>query len=76
LTKERLDKGVTNNEWRNLFPDVGVSVEATTNSDHAMITISLMGQQQIHAHKCRFWYEASWALDCDFQAMLQNAWNS
>ena len=73
FTKERLDRGVANSEWRDLFPKAEVFVEATANSDHAMIHIFFMGQQQVLKSRSRFRYEASWTLDRDYKAMLQNA---
>ena len=75
FTKERLDRGVANSEWRDLFSKAEVSVEATANSDHAMIHIFLMGQQQVLKNRSRFRYKASWALERDYKAMLHNAWN-
>jgi hypothetical protein len=71
--KERLDQGVANWEWRVLFPNVEVYVEAITNSDHAMLVINLLGQQLVCTGKSSFWYEALWALDQDYQTLLHNA---
>lgn len=44
--KERLDRGVANSAWCDLFPAVEVWVESSTNSDHAVLTLCLKGMQQ------------------------------
>jgi hypothetical protein len=35
--KERLDRGVANTSWRELFSEAEISVEAVTTSDHAVL---------------------------------------
>jgi endonuclease/exonuclease/phosphatase family metal-dependent hydrolase len=39
--KERLDRGVANLAWRNLFPEAEIQVEVTTWSDHTCLLLSL-----------------------------------
>jgi hypothetical protein len=39
--KERLDRGMANQEWRNFFLEAIVTVEAATSSDHTPLFRSL-----------------------------------
>jgi hypothetical protein len=39
--KERLDRGVANQEWRDLFPKIEISVEFTLGLDHLPIDVYL-----------------------------------
>jgi hypothetical protein len=41
--KERLDRGLANQEWRDLFPEVVVVVELALGSDHLLVLVSLDG---------------------------------
>ncbi|XP_059446600.1 uncharacterized protein LOC132178163 [Corylus avellana] len=46
LIKERLDRGFANHDWCNLFPEAEICVEASTNSNHTLLTLCLSGQQR------------------------------
>jgi hypothetical protein len=51
LIKERLDRGVANSTWYELFPAAEVWVDFSWNSDHALLILKLMGQQQCKARR-------------------------
>ncbi|XP_059431636.1 uncharacterized protein LOC132165159 [Corylus avellana] len=74
--KERLDRGVANVAWRELFPDVEVRVEVSTNSDHAVLILSLIRQQRGNYKYRRFRYEASWALDRRYKTKINQVWSA
>ena len=74
IIKERLDMGVANHEWCNLFPKAEVCVEALTNSDHTLLTLCLCGQQRPR-QGLRFKYESCWSLDKGYNDVLQKVWN-
>ena len=57
--KERLDCGLANQGWCDLFPEVIIQVEVAVAFDHSPLTLSL-GGNQIGKNKRRFFhYEAS-----------------
>jgi hypothetical protein len=74
LIKERLDRGVANSAWCELFPAAEVLVDFSWNSDHALLILKLRGQQQYRARRS-FRYEASWALDKEYKNLIVSAWN-
>lgn len=59
--KERLDRGVANSGWCDLYPVAELIVEATT-SDHAVLIMYLGGLP--HGTKKQRWfrYEARWMM--------------
>ena len=61
--KERLDRGVANLTWCNLFPTAKVLVDSTVNLDHVVLMLYLLGQQHRRNRGKKFRYEASWTLD-------------
>jgi ribonuclease HI len=74
FTKERLDRGVANPEWRNLYPDAEIQVDVTTCSDHFPLTLSLAGDISGEREKRCFRYEAKWALDMGYDEVVKKAW--
>jgi hypothetical protein len=62
LIKERLDRGVANLTWYELFHAAKVWVDSW-NSDHALLILRLSGQQHGMHKGSRFRCEASWSLE-------------
>lgn len=58
--KERLDRGVANSVWCELYSDAELIVEASTASDHAVLVMCLQGRQHGYSQNNRFWFEACW----------------
>jgi hypothetical protein len=74
FTKERLDRGVANAEWRGLFPKMEVVVETTLCSDHTLLILCLLGDR-VKGHGCKkFKYEAFWQHEEGYNKVLKNAW--
>jgi hypothetical protein len=74
LIKERLDRGVSNIEWRNLFPKAELQVESTICSDHAPLKLQLWRPNRRKRSKAWFYFEADWALDEGCKEALDLAW--
>jgi hypothetical protein len=74
--KERLDRGVANTNWRELFPEVEITVEAVTTSDHAVLWASLSRQQHGFSKNKGFRYETSWAVGKEYYEVCARAWNA
>jgi hypothetical protein len=53
FVKERLDRGMANSQWCELFPTQQVSVLAARSSDHAPLFLSLQGSDKLR----RRWFQ-------------------
>jgi hypothetical protein len=73
--KERLDRGVVNSGWREIFPKAELFVEASTISDHAVLEVCLQGNKHFRRKEKKFRYEASWNLVKDYHDIILRAWN-
>ncbi|KAA3475444.1 reverse transcriptase [Gossypium australe] len=73
--RERLDRGVANAEWRNLFPLGSVQHLPYSTSDHCPLLIT-------NDRSCRlsrdryFHFEVWWTLEDSFEATLKELWES
>jgi ribonuclease HI/exonuclease III len=75
LVRERLDRGVANPGWCELFPEARVEVLAARCSDHAPIVISLKsGKQHRQGRKMGFRYEASWCKNPQVKGVIKSVW--
>lgn len=73
--KERLDKGVANQEWRDSFHEAEIRVEFALGLDHLPVVLHL-DEKSGKNKKCPiFRYEASWALEEDYGEVVQQAWD-
>jgi hypothetical protein len=75
LIKERLDRGVSNMGWRNLFPEAELYVEATICSDHAPLMLHLWRPKRRTRRKARFAFEAGWELNEGSREILNETWS-
>ena len=73
----RLDRGVANQEWYDLFPHFDVHHLSFSNSDHVAIRVQLRRQPlfQIRMYKNRFWFEEAWVKDEGCKDTIANAWS-
>ena len=73
----RLDHGVANQEWYNLFPHFDVHHLSFSNSDHMVIRVQLrrQSQSQIGMYKKRFWFEEAWVKDKSCEDAIANDWS-
>ena len=72
--KERLDRGVCNMAWRNLFPESQISVGAAISSDHTPLSLYLEGSRVKARQTTRFHYDACWASDKGCQETIKSSW--
>ena len=73
--KERLDRGVVNSNWCEIFPQAELVVEASTISDHAVLMVFLRGNKYFRRKEPRFRHEASWYAVKEYQETILCAWN-
>ncbi|XP_019180199.1 PREDICTED: uncharacterized protein LOC109175391 [Ipomoea nil] len=71
----RLDRALSNLEWRLHFLDARVYHLPIVNSDHAPILISTMLSHKQSGPK-EFKYNATWASHPEFPNFIKNNWNS
>lgn len=72
--KERLDRGLANIEWRNLFLLAEVIVDMVTGSDHTPLLLCLTEANGGRRGQFRFRYEKKWRLDEGSKDVLREAW--
>ncbi|XP_062145461.1 uncharacterized protein LOC133852722 [Alnus glutinosa] len=74
-TLERLDWGVANSAWFNLFQQASVTVLATSVSDHNPVLVSFAESMEERVLLRRsFKFEAGWMRDEDYGNLVQEAW--
>uniref|UniRef100_A0A7N2LPP4 Uncharacterized protein n=1 Tax=Quercus lobata TaxID=97700 RepID=A0A7N2LPP4_QUELO len=73
----RLDCGVANQEWYDLFPHFEVHHLSFANSDHMAIGVQLRRQSQFQfgMYKKRFRFEEAWVKDEGYGDTIANAWS-
>lgn len=75
FTKERLERALGNLEWCNTFSEAEVQILEARSSDHKPMLVNMGGfKKQNHVKNMGFCYEASWALEDDFQGVVKEAW--
>lgn len=79
FTKERLDSAVANPKWMNIYTEAWVEVMVARTSNYKPLIVHLNMQCQDIASQFRqkkrfFKYEASWALEEDYEVVLKEAW--
>ncbi|WVZ91080.1 hypothetical protein U9M48_037298 [Paspalum notatum var. saurae] len=71
-TFERLDRGLVNSEWCNVFPNTAVFHLPVMHSDHAPILIKTDTSARYAPKPFRF--ENWWILENDFQEIAKQSW--
>ncbi|KAA3474235.1 reverse transcriptase [Gossypium australe] len=73
--RERLDRGVANAEWRNLFPLGSVQHLPYSTSDHCPLLIT--NDRSCRLSRDRYFrFEVWWTLEDSFEATLNELWES
>jgi exonuclease III len=74
FTKVRLDRGVANSEWRDLFPLAEILVEVVPCSDHSPLVLSLTKVKRGRFGGTRFRYEEKWRMEEGFYEIMEDNW--
>jgi hypothetical protein len=74
FTKERLDRVVTNREWRVLFPKVEVASEMVLSSDHTVTIVATKGLSDGLNQRRIFRYEAGWSEMKACKKIIKQVW--
>jgi hypothetical protein len=70
--RERLDRGLANNDWVHLFPNSLINIIPASNSDHCPLLLSTVGTYQDLPKPFRF--EAFWTRDHTSHEVVANTW--
>lgn len=71
--QERLDRGLANHQWRQIFPNAEVQVIEVSTSDHLPLFLHL--NKQIFVPKARrFKFENIWIRDVECMNLVKNSW--
>ncbi|KAA3472533.1 reverse transcriptase [Gossypium australe] len=73
--KERLDRGVINEKWMNLFPGGNVRHLTHSISDHCPLLIHT-GNEENFCRISSFKFEAWWTLEESFEQEVRKSWES
>lgn len=73
--RERLDRGVTNNDMLLLFPDLKIQHIPHVHSDHYPLLVTLDEEKATLGMK-RFRFEAWWILEDSFEDEVRKVWES
>ncbi|KAH1107936.1 hypothetical protein J1N35_011704 [Gossypium stocksii] len=74
--QERLDRGVANYDWMDIFPQYLVEHLAHSFSDHCPLLLDTIGRVSCKENKKNFffWFEAKWCLEQSFEEAVRQAW--
>ncbi|KAA3471101.1 reverse transcriptase [Gossypium australe] len=73
--RERLDRGVANDEWISLFPMGRVQHLPFSTSDHCPLLINTVSVNSYSRHH-RFHFEVWWTMEESFEEVLRGIWES
>ncbi|CAN6204103.1 unnamed protein product [Urochloa humidicola] len=69
----RLDRGVANSEWSNVFPDATIQHLTTPRSDHKALLLMTRPLERMMKGKT-FRYEIMWEREEDLGVVIEKAW--
>ncbi|KAA3488589.1 reverse transcriptase [Gossypium australe] len=72
---ERLDRGVANEEWLAMFPEVSIQHLTHSFSDHCPLLVNTKRAKQ-GAKEVAFRFEAWWTMEESFDEEVKNIWKS
>lgn len=70
FTKVRLDRGVANAAWWELYPLAEIVVEVVPCSDQTLLLLCLTEEQRGRQGGARFRYEERWTLDAGYHEVM------
>ncbi|KAL7239070.1 hypothetical protein ACSBR2_005045 [Camellia fascicularis] len=74
-TMERLDRAMSNDKWRALFPEGTVRTLPRTYSDHSPLVVYTQGMHPLNPLNRPFRFEAAWLCHPNFTDVQQSWWN-
>lgn len=75
--KVRLDRGLANPDFLNLFPVIKVWHAQTSESDHCCLVLECLQEVRSRRRRKRaLWYENIWRRDPSYTHMVEAAWSS
>jgi len=74
VVEERLDRGLANNMWFNIFPNATVETLVALASDHYPIYVNVAPTPWPIVSKRHFRYENAWHLEPGFKDLVTNSW--
>lgn len=73
--QERLDRGVANQNWRDLFPEAEVQVIEVATSNHLPLFLQLNKQTYVPKEK-KFRFENVWIREKECRNIIKHGWES
>ncbi|KAK3184896.1 hypothetical protein Dsin_032182 [Dipteronia sinensis] len=79
LIQERLDRGVCDFKWKQLFPSSSVENLDFWYSDHRAILVKVVDEDGLHRNcvwrrRCRFHFKACWADNSECRKLVSDNW--
>ncbi|GMI64370.1 hypothetical protein HRI_000106300 [Hibiscus trionum] len=74
--RERLDRGVANGAWWELFPDYKVAHLQHSFSDHCPVLVNTSFGSSTHVRTWQFRFEAAWLLEDSCEPEVKKLWLS
>ncbi|KAL7234605.1 hypothetical protein ACSBR1_018108 [Camellia fascicularis] len=80
LVRERLDRGLVNDEWQTLFPEAHLHTLVSSVSDHSPILVDCFGVRRVRPQAGPRWgrvyhFEAMWLREEACEQVIANCWN-
>lgn len=72
--QERLDRGLANHAWCNLFPHAEIQTLEVAMSDHLPFYLQL-NKQVYRPKERRFKFENLWLRESDCEGVIRNGWS-
>lgn len=73
-TRKRLDRAISNLEWRLRFPDTDISHLPKLKFDHSPILMPFDNRRPINRRRRPFRFEAIWITHPSFRKLVQDNW--
>ncbi|KAL7231768.1 hypothetical protein ACSBR2_009911 [Camellia fascicularis] len=71
---ERLDRALSNVEWRTRFPKAAVRTLPRTYSDHSPLVVYTQGMHTLNPSKRPFRFEAAWMTHPGLIDIIKSTW--
>ncbi|GMI85140.1 hypothetical protein HRI_002183300 [Hibiscus trionum] len=74
--RERLDRGVASDSWRDYFPNFSVTHLNHSISDHCPLLFDTANTPASNSYRAWFRFDANWTLDPDCEDIISSFWSS